>query len=520
MSMEFDLASVLGRVASAETEGADGKREVYMETLFDWGDGYMENLSGKGDSEASLHARKQISDLWIHYANMEIGMGEHDNVRQVFQDAMDDAAASLVAATYIAAASYYLSRKKEAGDVSEAAKIYQKALSKQGMPPEEIGKLHAAQNDIVGSGVKMEVSDDDLFTPTGGGDYDSMQARATADHFLAEMMKIHESNKVESEDNEESIDGLTPEMLVKNYFRRPPFVFDTDILVTNSNKARSLDPADTDLLERYLGVPLSSDDVEFSSKCEGVLDLLEGLWIMQALKERQYSKWFEDLNQLQVKELKMKEASLGSVDDRTRARSRAAVQKEVLSAIVNKSAWALVQDHHRTLIRVGFPGFGVAILDDIGAYLSGELSAGGAKATMSEGLELSVRRQRALVEAILRHRKGKVLHADGTLPVAAKVDPRLARKRRFASSSSTDNDTIKADAGAGAGAGAMALAANDEREKRKQPKTEQHTSVLDRSKPTTMAGKAKVLPAPDPATLSKLAEEEANPPKRTRAKRK
>lgn len=504
----FDLATVLARVATAESEGADEKRSVYMETLFDWADGYMENLADKGDSEAALLARKQISNLWIHYAQMESGMGEHDNVSQVFQDAMEDAAASLVAATYIEAASYFLNRKKEAGDVYEAAKIYQKGLSKVGMPAEESDKLHAAQKDIVGSGIKMEVSDDDLFTPTGGGDYDNIQAKATADHFLAEMMKIHESAKVDSEDQGESTDGFTPEMLVKKYFKRPPLVFGSDIIITSNENLARLDSADVGLLESYLGVPLTAGDAEFSSKCNGILDLLEGLWVMQAVKESRYSKWFSELHQLQVKDLKMKEASVGSAENRTRARNRAAVQKEVLAAIVNKGVWALVQDHHRTLIRVGFPGFSVAILDDIEAYLSGDSATGSARAAMGEALERSIYRQRALVTAVLARRKGKVSHVDGTLPVAAKVDPRLARKRRFTASSSSSG---------GAAAGAVKI--KEEKDRSKQQKVE-HVNVLDRSKPTTLAGASKVLPAPDAATMAKLAEQEANPPKRTRAKRK
>ena len=176
--------------------------------------------------------------------------------------------------------------------------------------------------------------------------------------------------------------------------------------------------------------------------------------------------------------------------------------EEVLAAIVNKGIWSLIQEQHRILIRVGFPGFSVAVLDDLESFLLRDSNSGVSKNIMSESLENCVRRQRALVATVLSRRKGKVSHLDGTLPLAKDLDPRLTRKRRFNASDDSSSTLSRVPS--------ATFTAS-------QQKTE-HTNVLEQSKPTTLAGKAKILPAPDPDTLNKLAETVANP-RKTRSKR-
>ena len=74
------------------------------------------------------------------------------------------------------------------------------------------------------------------------------------------------------------------------------------------------------------------------------------------------------------------------------------------------------------LIRVGFPGFTLATLDALETHLfESDTKA------MTPALGQTLKQQTSLVRALMSRRKGR--HANGTLPVAAKVDPRLTRKR-------------------------------------------------------------------------------------------
>ena len=121
---------------------------------------------------------------------------------------------------------------------------------------------------------------------------------------------------------------------------------------------------------------------------------------------------------------------------------------------------------------------------------------------MGAQLSSSLQRQRAFVAAVLASGKGKGAgkYLDGTLPVAAKMDPRLARKRRFQESSASSTPALAKASGVSSSSTASVK--------------------LEQSKPTTLAGKAKVMPAPDAAAIAKLAEQQMNPPKRTRARKK
>ena len=498
--MVFDLDEVLGRVKAAEDD--DSRREIFMETLFDWGDFYSENLAGAGESDEALNGRARISDLWLAYATMESDLGGVEKATQVFADALEDPAASLVAATYSECAAHCMSSNPKMGPV-EAARVFSLGLQKEGMPGDEIIKLRAAQA-TTGAIVKKEggVDDDDLFSPTGGGDYKQIQSEAAADLFLAEMMRLNEMNRDggEEEDNEEggsgeSTAGYTPEQLIKKYSRRPPLVFESDTLVGSagvSGGGVSISPEDASLLESYLGLSLAADEAEFSACANGVMDVLEALWVTQAAKERMYSKWYADLQAAHTKELKMRDAAVGTskdeaADNRVRARNRCAVQKEVLTAIVHKSMWANVQQNHRILIGIGFPSFKLATLEALEAHLH----SGDASPTMPAALAGCLKQQSCLVKALLSRRKSK--HADGTLPVAVKIDPRIARKRQREATAAVAR----------------------EKEKEINVKKEEMETV-GTAKPLTLASNSKVMPAPDAAALAKLAEQEAHPPKRTR----
>ena len=60
-------------------------------------------------------------------------------------------------------------------------------------------------------------------------------------------------------------------------------------------------------LEEFFGAKLSPyAPASYVSKLERVLDLLEALWMSQALKERQFEAWFREIRKVHMKEVIVK----------------------------------------------------------------------------------------------------------------------------------------------------------------------------------------------------------------------
>lgn len=105
-------------------------------------------------------------------------------------------------------------------------------------------------------------------------------------------------------DDLDSVAGLTPEQLTRMYRYRPPMLFSAPNKEPTLFGLSSLSSADTSELEAFLGVTLSS--IRYGERQLGVdiyLDLVEGLWTAQALKERHFDSWFTDLKKLHEKEV-------------------------------------------------------------------------------------------------------------------------------------------------------------------------------------------------------------------------
>lgn len=107
-------------------------------------------------------------------------------------------------------------------------------------------------------------------------------------------------------DDLDSVAGLTPEQLTRLYRYRPPMLFSAPNKEPTLFGLSSLSSADTSELEAFLGVTLSS--IRYGERQLGVdiyLDLVEGLWTAQALKERHFDSWFTDLKKLHDKEVEI-----------------------------------------------------------------------------------------------------------------------------------------------------------------------------------------------------------------------
>ena len=105
-------------------------------------------------------------------------------------------------------------------------------------------------------------------------------------------------------DDLDSVIGMTPEQLTRMYRLRPPMLFSAPNKEPTVFGTSSLSPTDIEELEAFLGVPLTSIRYgDRQDKADAYLDLVEGLWTAQALKERHFDSWFTDLKRIHEKEV-------------------------------------------------------------------------------------------------------------------------------------------------------------------------------------------------------------------------
>ena len=105
-------------------------------------------------------------------------------------------------------------------------------------------------------------------------------------------------------DDLDSVIGMTPEQLTRMYRLRPPMLFSAPNKEPTVFGTSSLSPTDIEELEAFLGVTLTSIRYgERQDKADAYLDLVEGLWTAQALKERHFDSWFTDLKKIHEKEV-------------------------------------------------------------------------------------------------------------------------------------------------------------------------------------------------------------------------
>lgn len=105
---------------------------IFAEEIFDWTDNYTENLLPNPNTPEAKQALESIVSLWIQYATSEQNFRQWKKAVQVYDDALSDPVASRSISIYIA----YAESCKLRGKISNAQKVYIKALT-AGFPENE-----------------------------------------------------------------------------------------------------------------------------------------------------------------------------------------------------------------------------------------------------------------------------------------------------------------------------------------------------------------------------------------------
>lgn len=400
----FDLSVVVTRVAettAAPNWSKETLRDIFEAEILDWTDNYDENLSGDAESELARYARRQIGQLWLHYAQMEANPlyqsqpedapdpAEEalpvDRSLQVLDKATQDPFGSQLPEIYFAyietlgAASSApaptpdqqtvpslatIAKQRDVfllavspGRVAEAAALEaiwvrfldwtnrverstQTLLTLEGLKAAVRGKGDAdiksskagtaevavgssgaavaatAAGPEAGAGADAGRGDMDVTPPssddedegegdagsgpggrpTGGAPKGTRTSNPSPAHasssFASSESKAGDDNGGKAEEDEEDDTGgavyttITPELLIKRHSKRPTLLFLAPHKEPVATAVSRLLPEDVKVLEGYMGCPLG----QVREKSAWLLDLIEGLWMAQALRERAHDQ--------------------------------------------------------------------------------------------------------------------------------------------------------------------------------------------------------------------------------------
>lgn len=175
--------------------------------------------------------------------------------------------------------------------------------------------------------------------------------------------------------------GLSPELLIRIHSERPPILFSAPDKEPVSWGFAALTAADTQELVNFLGCSLAELSQPLSQvNARGIayLDILESLWMMQALRERDFDAWFSELKETQnqtstallqnldvARATSVSELIAKAEAEYQQHQSHCLVQREVLHATVNRAFHKLLIQQEECLLSIGFPGFTTEIIRKI-----------------------------------------------------------------------------------------------------------------------------------------------------------
>jgi hypothetical protein len=412
----FDL-NVVKQKALNEGSTSEEQRDIYRTELFDWTDNYTENLESTADSDNAIKARQAIVQLWDTLAQMEINAedGGPANAMEVYAEAACDAIAGAEINIY----NLYATALLENEEMSKAARNDQEKVSQypflNGLidgkftaeNTETLWKLYLeTYNSLFTTGAADAIDMSGLYIIARAimaGDTDSFDELVLTlppslqgkEEMGEDQNDVSESDSaagatlyLEEQDEEkvqeillrdlDTCEGLTPELVVKKYHVSPPLLFEPMASDESIKMLPPLRPEDRHALEQYLGISVSHSDM--SKTCQWILDIIETLWLTQALKERDYASWFIELEEqhneecIRSKERAMKATAAGGTMSDLAAHqkkldSKLAVQRELLTAVVNKSLLYLLEEQLSVLNQIGFPGVSSSLWERIESHV-------------------------------------------------------------------------------------------------------------------------------------------------------
>ena len=113
--------------------------------------------------------------------------------------------------------------------------------------------------------------------------------------------------------------------------------------------------------------------------CDRIVDILEGLWVVQGIKEKQYHAWKNELKESNQQEYyNITNTSANEIEQNKLLHKLSIeyeVQMEILCALINRTSYKLLMDQVRTLIQLSFPSINSNIVEKIELSISKSINS-------------------------------------------------------------------------------------------------------------------------------------------------
>lgn len=387
------LQSEIGKLM--ETRELDRIRETFLESIMDWTDHYSENLLTDCTEEDRRKALNSISKIWIQYANMEINEKQYKKAALVFEKALEDTVAMQLVDIYLAYSSFCESRgklsnsrnilvrglssqldpekcdkiwlellkimRKEDSDTLTLQLLYEAVKLEKGVvtpPSESILKSMQDNLSLIESKVEEVAIDIDIKSDKQNKEFEALAEKVIENvNFPVVVSQIHRDDMVA---HDVGSTGLTSEQLIKTYSKRPPMLFGIN-KGNDTQRIQNICGQELIDMETFLGEKLDTNIT--GSKLNQYLDLLESLWTTQALKERHFNAWYNQLKDLHIEEERKLIASTGSRNQQFE--EHCMVQNEVLNCYINFTLMTLLIEQQTILSKICFPRFTSKALESL-----------------------------------------------------------------------------------------------------------------------------------------------------------
>lgn len=334
-------------------------RQVYVQDIFDWTDSYNENLAGSSDSAEAKLALDRIAELWISYAQYEISLKQWKKAVQVYDDALQDELVAKQAKVYVSYAEFCKSRNKQSNAVKVYIKglkadlsdehcdqiwikfgAFMNSTSPQKLSFEDLYSAISQQVDVTlkkPSSLAIDIIEGRAPEPVKAASPPSPpppnkspppfpmapalrsdpapqpplppeprppiaaalgEQQVTVENGMNNLSKGSSLPDVDLElANWGDMSGFKYPEDCKLYKHRPPSLFSSPDMEPMISGLDALSAEELDVLEKFLGVTTIDpyEEKDKDSVYERVLDILEGMWYAQALKERHFDIWFAEL---------------------------------------------------------------------------------------------------------------------------------------------------------------------------------------------------------------------------------
>lgn len=406
---DYSIDSVQRELMGCKT--VDEGRTLLKGKIFEWSDDYSENLMDSHSTDKDV-AFDAIVKLWVEWSNFEVSKLQYKQATEVYESALEDPIVKLSYIIYKSNAQFFISRNK----LAAAQKVYIKGLC-NGLEQDDVDKLWIDLIDFLRSKGKDATSTslenlynlinadtlktDSTKTCTPPSSFDESILRNNIP--MTPVTQTDSSNNSDYCDDSprngtivltlpsylnksiewDDIKRITPEIIRNIHHNNPPMIFSAPHVAPMKDGLSSLTADEVNELCKFLHVStlveLSAIEGNTGRHCDRIMDILEGLWIVQAIKEKQYHAWKNELKESNQQEYYNITNTIANEIEQNKLLHKLSVeyevQMEILCALINRTSYKLLIDQVRTLVQISFPGINNNVVEKIELSISKSINS-------------------------------------------------------------------------------------------------------------------------------------------------